>query len=527
LAYIKPHATKSGISDDLLHSARYGILDHTCFGVWLNIGALLDSPSEVENQLTLDSLTELPIQGHVDHVNDSSPNRIPTIISRFTTLVHETRHFHDLISTPYGAHVMRQQMRLYLAFARTLPDLIAAKVWFVPFRSWVQHYPELHGSYATLEAPSEELKSLLTTYDRIESRNALLRRGILPERLPFHRLGYQLSANTILEALAFNFQYSYIVALFGQENALCFHNFIRESPAAGRYLGVQELIATVLRRPHVKVEISNTLLFFALFGNFNSLTQSPAPADILLELLEFLAAARLGQNASKKELLSLIRQFADKSKRPFIDEAAEVSRSSNLELLGELRNAYEDTHSEAVRILADALTDYQTMYEDASRRFVLDPDDFTSPERYFDKVKVLANPLIYLSSEQGVPWSVSWEGKFYPHILNSIKCADLNPEVREKVAHLANENGVIRWAHLFSPRFRIKGRSPETSPELWYKVRGIFSNTHYFLGEDSGALFPKFFTDTIRTSLREASGVDVIDQFGKANERLRLDPGLA
>jgi hypothetical protein len=421
---------------------------------------------------------------------------------------------------------MRQQMRLYLAFAMALPDLITSKVWFVPFRSWVQRYSELHESYSTLEAPSEEVRNLVKTYDGIESSSALMKRGILPERLPFNRLGYQLNANTILEALAFNFQYSYIAALFGAERALCFQNFIRESSAAGRYLGVQDLITTVLRCSNVKMEIFTSLLFFALFGDFNSTTQSPAPPDVLLELLEFLAATRLNQNASRKELLSLITHFCEKSKRPFIDEAIELTRASNCELLREMRNAYKDTHSEAVRILTDAFRDYQTMYETASRRIVVDPDDFASPERYLEKAKVLPHPLIYLSSERGVPWSRSWEENFYPHILNSVRSADLNPELREKVERLVNENGMIQWAHLFSPRIRPSGRTSRNSPELWYKVRGIFSNTQYFLGEESDALFPKFFTDTIRTSLREASGVHVIDQAGETNAKLRLDPSL-
>ena len=143
-----------------------GRLDIGHLGLWLNFDGIRGH-DEARLRKLATAAAELRIGAeHQAYADELADERARTeAMALFTSVAHETRHFHDLLMTPYGSALMGHHMRAAFALQSALGSLAAASVIVVPLRDWDDLLPVLRRIVPELEPPPGRLRLLAETRD--------------------------------------------------------------------------------------------------------------------------------------------------------------------------------------------------------------------------------------------------------------------------------------------------------------------------------------------------------------------------
>ncbi len=275
---------------DLFVTGGYGQLDQSSFGLWLNVDQALEQSRAPDLwDLTLDSFVAPLKPKHVAFVKDcESGDKARLAATCFTAHVHESRHFHDLLSTPYGSMLMRQHSLAALRFLQIKDHIVFNHNSIeVPIAEWVGSFRELKKEkvFQNLEEPTEPIVEFSGFLGSLGKKHRLFDRGV--SKSP--QGNAHPSTESILEASAMIIQEGHMAEKFGLGLAASYHGFVRSQPRGDVYCGALDFITNWAGR-QVETDIVQYLMLVSLCGNFQERDESLVryPSDLLLHMLVWL-----------------------------------------------------------------------------------------------------------------------------------------------------------------------------------------------------------------------------------------------
>lgn len=240
----------------LFESSYYGLFDLSTWGLWVNVNKLESYEDFPEiNRLMMLSQVAMPGPQHVTYVNsiqDSEKKKL--VLGAFSLYVHESRHWHDFTSTPFGLYYCIQTFSCHTGLLLEVDHLIQKGAVYVPLREW-------HENKEIIRTLDNELSELSPGVVQLINLQEKLQR-ILHEPLPVSN-GIMLSSMQILEGLAILHQEAAVERSFGRDNMLLFRNGVRSSPAGKWYYAAIDLID---ENHDFSVEQKSLILYLSLFG---------------------------------------------------------------------------------------------------------------------------------------------------------------------------------------------------------------------------------------------------------------------
>ncbi len=136
----------------------FGQFDPVIFGLRFNIDGALNSANAGSFLPLVWRATHFGAgPEHAEYLRAASDeNDRFDAIAYFSLRVHESRHFHDLLATPYGCVLMRQYFRTAILGQAFMPELVLrTKSIFVPVTEWASNPGFFERQFAELRPPSE------------------------------------------------------------------------------------------------------------------------------------------------------------------------------------------------------------------------------------------------------------------------------------------------------------------------------------------------------------------------------------
>src|SRR5215472_2692531 len=167
---------------DIFEPMGFGRFDSSIFGLRLNLDRAITEPFDPDLlQLTLESFHRPIGQKHRKYVADIQDSEKKSLaVSLFTLSCHETKHFHDLLITPYGSMLMRQFTRLALLSLCCFSDLFLRNdTIMLPLRDWVSDWEIYTGIIPPLREPSENIKAIADAVETMMTKLRAFDTGVL------------------------------------------------------------------------------------------------------------------------------------------------------------------------------------------------------------------------------------------------------------------------------------------------------------------------------------------------------------
>ena len=147
------------------------------------VAVLLHAPRGDElTKLGLTSFLWPPEQAHRDYIARVTDPKLETqALALFTLARHETRHFHDLLISPYGAALVREFTNLArLALACRQEILTSCSTIILPVTEWVSDWQLYKIGDASLDEPPESVKRKPHRHASLRGSDVEHRPDILP-----------------------------------------------------------------------------------------------------------------------------------------------------------------------------------------------------------------------------------------------------------------------------------------------------------------------------------------------------------
>jgi hypothetical protein len=457
-------------------SSRFGRLEPHHLGLWLNLDQAIAHERGAEVLPLLWSTFHFPVddrhRAYVESLADPADRRFA--LTAFTAAVHETRHFHDLLSTPYGAVFMRQYARAAIAVLMSRLDiLVRPGAILAPLRDWEANWQLLRPLEPRLGAPPEALRELAGVLDTAATKLHAFDRGITGADMP-------ITATAILEALATNVQLRHAHLAFGDEAGGLLREQLQQSPARGRYLGVTEWLLHQLGP--MPFDALQYLLWVSLCGNFqDSRPERPRyPTDVLLFLVGTLRrhGIRPGRLSGFEELRVIVDELLDDALGDDVDGLIIQGSKATDGVEQALRTGverYEEQVGHADEDLRTALAVLKN-FKEAGAAFgctmALNAGWYSSDD-YLAQIDRLPQPLVLLTSELGVPVTPELREMYYVQSSTGLRRRDMPREVLQLADRWFGGEDVLQLAHVLSPHEHTPAAAPELPSRLSFQLTPI------------------------------------------------------
>ena len=510
-----------------LEQAGFGRVDSSNFGLWLNIDPVVNSSLGPElASLTLSSFHFALRDEHREIVERSKAEDLTFLLHCFTMFAHERRHFHDLLATPYGSMLMRQYTRINLLSLVCQHDLVfRSDAIAIPLSDWVSH-AEMFQLVHNVPPPSDNLRQLHKAFSVMQEKLDVFNEGTTSLPAPFTGV----DATAILEGLAILTQEHELVKNFGPERVKAFRDAFQHPKAELKYYGAIALCAAVLGR-NIPTEFLGYCLLSSLCGNFQD--PNPAtpryPTDLLINLLLWL------RNNCPVAAINSFAEFADyvdgffeqtygDDVQGLVIKAAKVNEQVSLafsQMVEQHENAFGDSLS---RRVLDLFENFRKVQAAFAANVIMDPLWYVG-STYLESTAALPTPVIFLECKSGLPVDSSLEDLYYIQTESRINLAEFPAETFQEFKHLTDHEGVVRAAHILSPRakrfqgptgkypIRFQFEVPEIDVQLWQEVFDNARGTLRFLLDGrEGMIEPLFKTMLVGFGI---VGVKVYDRSGE------------
>lgn len=352
-------------------------------------GILLAGDSPLEQRFnSLDKLLEQENDGFSQF----------TITSYATTIIHELKHFHDYITTPYGTLLMAEHMLLLRNLFLTLTLIYSEPTIVVPFQSWrtlsdslLHIFRKQTVSGQLNNFPADSLSKITDAADEILKRIRARRgKSNTPNENP-------LTTSNLIEAVAIEVQETQIRALFGEEKVTKFKNYLYSIDSQGVYTNLGKFWRTIASKTSntflLTPTVKNALVFFSLCVPFDSEhnLHGNHPVDRFQSITTYMSRTGI-PNASV--IIDFFNEWAIKFKQPSFQDSLSDSVKKSKELAYGLRKLAEQENERAVAEgygeihplmmfqLLDAFSEWNTAHEYMVQQILKNPLTYFNPATY-------------------------------------------------------------------------------------------------------------------------------------------------
>lgn len=435
----------------------FGKFDPVIFGLRFNIdGALSASNARDLLPLVWRGIHFPPTQEHRDFVRSlSDEDERFNAVAYFSLRVHEARHFHDLLATPYGCVLLRQYFRAAILGQAIMPELLfKMKSMYVPIVEWADNDRYLQRQFPLLGSPPRSIAWFADILSTMTSKLDTFNRGVLAsaDGLP------RIDASGILEASAITSQELHIAETYGAEAALLFRRKVWESSVGEQYYSVHWLLRR-LSGEAVPAPNFLALCLCALCGNFQDPDAKHAryPADLLWEMLIWMADVgfRPSNADSAEDVVDMADRFFRKAHGNSLVGNLNIASEANFKTFEALeRDAAKLDHPGSVKAaqeLVAGFKNYATAYEGYLRKVFANLDRYCGVA-YSGDLNWHTDPVFFIESEYGIPLTEELEQVYFVGGAAELRGeADLQSVLPpSRLAH--SEDGSFKTAFLLSPK---------------------------------------------------------------------------
>jgi hypothetical protein len=403
-------------------SSEVGRLDISHLGMWLNLDEIPHTEKGRPTDVIASAFRYNFSDSHREAVAAAkSPEERAALVGLLTSVVHEARHFHDLLISRYGHWLMHLNVWAGLGAQGAQGSLAQAPAIIVPLSDWRAQLDTLRLVDADLTEPNPKLSDLANILGTISRLRRALDQGIHNTNAPF-------TATSILEASAVLIQISAVVRAFGVERANELSRLIGESSNSRRYVASREFVEQQLGPIPIGGKI--VLLLAALCGDVFSDDDKAlrSPVDVLIALTRWLLSTGKfpirGVLTGKLDPIALIGELFDLSSKflaRFCGRDLAQSMSFAWEMTSKLITHYEgrlegkeDDSIQWFRIcqIIKVYSNFRDMSARLMANFCADPTSYLV-DQYLDRVAYLPQPVMFLWSTRGVPATPELQRDFY------------------------------------------------------------------------------------------------------------------
>jgi hypothetical protein len=464
---------------DIFESQGFGRFDTSVFGLRLNFDQLLKAPRGDElTRLGLTSFLWPPEQAHRDYIARVTDPKLETqALALFTLARHETRHFHDLLISPYGAALMREFTNLArLALACRQEILTSCSTIILPVTEWASDWQLYRMGDASVDEPPESVKELAAAAGAWLARLRTLNGGVDVDR-PYSS---SVTSESILEGLAILLQQNAVKDLFGPEKMPAFMRIFQSREAANRYYGALNFVAKLFQ-VQPPTDTMSIMLFASLFGDLGAEAPSSpsSPKELLTGMADWIgrecpqAYASANPGVMLRAVNAYFKASFGESMRGMAIRTARANQAFLRSLLSwhqdntRLRSDFVRTQEHEILLL---FVNYAEAHEATADNVTGNPFWYLS-KPYFDHPGVLPNPIIYLESNLGVTF---FEGEGLEKLFY------IQGETRLDLAKIdAVEPGRIDWDKL-PQGTKILRRAHRLAPLGIYRTEAKPEDERYF-----------------------------------------------
>lgn len=455
-----------------------GQFDPVIFGLRFNIDGALNSAKAHALLPLVWRATHLgPGPEHAEYLREvRDENDRFDAIAYFSLRVHESRHFHDLLATPYGCVLMRQYFRTAILGQSLMPELVVrTKSIFVPVTDWASNPGFFERQFAELRLPSEGMTWFSGVISAMKSKLNAFNVGVTAPSVKVPGL----NAVGILEGSAITSQELHIEEAYGADAAILFRRRVIESPIGMQYYGVRMFLQQIADEA---VPSGNflALCLCSLCGDFQDPDASHVryPADLLLEMIVWMK--EVGFRVSRADGPEAVIEAADRYFREAhgrsLMENLRTASETNLKMLKALRKDAEQLGSDGAKVATEDLLagfeNFATAYEGEVRRVFGDLNGYCGLG-YSQELTRHIEPVFFLESEYGIPLTPELDNAYYVGA-----GADIRGDPQKLEALVPHSRAVLwpdgsyRTAFLLAPKSGLRTRQGDPASidlELWQR----------------------------------------------------------
>ena len=277
----------------------YGGFDPKYFGVTLRFSAEDSSSWDLFNELRSASDQPAKILEMGNAALKGSTARAFEVFSVASVLLHEVRHFHDFLLSPYGNRIFRLRLMAAIngyqaaGYAKTTHSFVPC-----PIPAWTRKDQVERGAQASIWRTMLRSKQRFEDYEHVPEAAPLFEQT----ELAYNRIKDQLhnpdsvgnsvsfQPSHVFEGSAVLAQWQHIYSVFGLEHSELFINVLLNEPSAQPYSAALSLLKTVWDGTAVPLDsaLMSAAIQWSLMGDFSSDGWSACPTLRFSRLLDHL-----------------------------------------------------------------------------------------------------------------------------------------------------------------------------------------------------------------------------------------------
>jgi hypothetical protein len=459
---------------------NFGSFDPVIFGLRFNIdGAITASNAKELLPLVWRGIHFASTKEHQDFIHSlNNDGERFEAVSYFSLRVHESRHFHDLLGTPYGSMLLRQYFRAAILGQALMTDLVLrTKSLYVPIVDWAANDRFLQSRFRDLGTLPRSIAWFAEILSTMSTKLDTFNRGVLASTALASADGLpRIDACGILEGSAITSQELHIEENYGLDTARLFRRMVWESPVGRQYYGARQLVEVLSGEP-IPAQNFLALCLCALCGNFQDPDSNHTryPADLLLEMLMWMA--KTGFQPSRASSAEDVVEVADRFFRTEhgsslmgnLRQASEANLKTFEALEHDVEKMDKSAAGEPARSLLAGLKNYATAYEGYVRNVFTHVNDYCDVT-YSRELDKHTRPVFFLESEYGIPLTEELEKAYFIGAEAELHGgAELESRLHSQIAPRGDNR--FKSAFLISPKHAVSGAVDPTAIDvkLWQK----------------------------------------------------------
>jgi len=285
----------------------------------------------------------------------------------YTTISHETKHFHDYILSPLGSYIIRIYFFIYAQIFALFYDLSHSNSeLLVPIR-----YIKFNSSI------NKNLSDFIDTIYKYLNDSIY--------KLNYKGENLDVSSNGIFEALAILSQVYEVEESLGNEKANLFYKYIiNKFPEHTKILSTIEKILSHLNNGKgTHYDTANTILFSSLCGDFTNQKEMLLPPVRLGLYLE--ALLKDIDSQTNYNLETIIKKYKLSSVADGIKNNLETNKQ-HYNTLKEILKRNSIYNTELSQQLLNAYKFFMCYNEELSNHFLISPETYLNPNNYKNRI---------------------------------------------------------------------------------------------------------------------------------------------
>lgn len=334
-----------------------------------------------------------------NNVLQCSPGEAFELFSIGTAIVHEMRHFHDFILSPFGNHVFRLRVNATANGVKAIAPVLKRKgILPVPIPVWrrkslteraeliSQWQSLLEGqSKEVLEIPDDRqalVEQTESAYEKI--RDLLVNPQATSLKIP-------LQPYHLFEASAIIAQIQHVYSVFGTKHAELFMNLLLSDPGTRSYALVFRLLSELWHTAGLPADTAkmSAAITWSILGDYSVDLWEACPTVRFNRLFDLLA--KDGPPSQSENTQDLFEKWSAKLGVSSISESLQKQVEANKRVAAKLENELKDLKD----LLGEIIDITQTFYrvsDHMSKLFLENPETYVYP--YFYQTEEIAQKWV-------------------------------------------------------------------------------------------------------------------------------------